>query len=82
MYPLLINFVLLLLSMAEYLYVSQAHLAPNSQTKFDFQNYIKRSLEEDFKVVVGIRWVIVIPTLQIDFQYSFFCTKLCIFVLI
>ncbi|KAL1565983.1 MLO-like protein 6 [Salvia divinorum] len=31
-----------------------AHLAPRSQTKFDFQNYIKRSLEEDFKVVVGI----------------------------
>lgn len=31
-----------------------AHLAPRSQTKFDFQTYIKRSLEEDFKVVVGI----------------------------
>ncbi|KAF9665020.1 hypothetical protein SADUNF_Sadunf16G0078700 [Salix dunnii] len=31
-----------------------AHLAPHSQTKFDFQTYIKRSLEEDFKVVVGI----------------------------
>ncbi|XP_057805467.1 MLO-like protein 6 [Salvia miltiorrhiza] len=31
-----------------------AHLAPRSQTKFDFQKYIKRSLEEDFKVVVGI----------------------------
>ncbi|XP_075506342.1 MLO-like protein 6 [Primulina tabacum] len=31
-----------------------AHLAPHSQTKFDFQKYIKRSLEEDFKVVVGI----------------------------
>lgn len=31
-----------------------AHLAPQSQTNFDFQNYIKRSLEEDFKVVVGI----------------------------
>lgn len=29
-----------------------AHLAPNS--KFDFQKYIKRSLEDDFKVVVGI----------------------------
>ncbi|RXI01301.1 hypothetical protein DVH24_001535 [Malus domestica] len=32
-----------------------AHLAPQSQTKFDFQKYINRSLEEDFKVVVGIR---------------------------
>ncbi|XP_058075077.1 MLO-like protein 6 isoform X2 [Magnolia sinica] len=31
-----------------------AHLAPQSSTKFDFQKYIKRSLEEDFKVVVGI----------------------------
>ncbi|XP_051130577.1 MLO-like protein 6 isoform X2 [Andrographis paniculata] len=31
-----------------------AHLAPQSQTNFDFQNYIKRTLEEDFKVVVGI----------------------------
>ncbi|KAL2507531.1 MLO-like protein 6 [Forsythia ovata] len=31
-----------------------AHLAPQSHTKFDFQKYIKRSLEEDFKVVVGI----------------------------
>ncbi|GAA0155079.1 hypothetical protein Leryth_000672 [Lithospermum erythrorhizon] len=29
-----------------------AHLAPHS--KFDFQKYINRSLEEDFKVVVGI----------------------------
>ncbi|KAL6133372.1 hypothetical protein ACLB2K_065609 [Fragaria x ananassa] len=32
-----------------------AHLAPQSQTKFDFQKYINRSVEEDFKVVVGIR---------------------------
>ncbi|KAL6011066.1 MLO-like protein 6 [Asimina triloba] len=32
-----------------------AHLAPHSATKFDFQKYIKRSLEDDFKVVVGIR---------------------------
>ncbi|KAK1267617.1 MLO-like protein 6 [Acorus gramineus] len=31
-----------------------AHLAPQSATKFDFQKYIKRSLEDDFKVVVGI----------------------------
>nr|ACF82832.1 unknown [Zea mays] len=28
------------------------HLAPG--TKFDFQKYIKRSLEDDFKVIVGI----------------------------
>ncbi|KAF3623838.1 MLO-like protein 2 [Capsicum annuum] len=32
-----------------------AHLAPQSHQKFDFRKYIKRSLEEDFKVVVGIR---------------------------
>ncbi|XP_068667568.1 MLO-like protein 6 [Aristolochia californica] len=31
-----------------------AHLAPQNATKFDFQKYIKRSLEEDFKVVVSI----------------------------
>ncbi|XP_062171812.1 MLO-like protein 6 [Alnus glutinosa] len=31
-----------------------AHLAPQSHQRFNFQKYIKRSLEEDFKVVVGI----------------------------
>ncbi|KAI9076128.1 hypothetical protein K1719_041826 [Acacia pycnantha] len=31
-----------------------AHLSPQSQERFDFRKYIKRSLEEDFKVVVGI----------------------------
>ncbi|RZC70363.1 hypothetical protein C5167_033632 [Papaver somniferum] len=31
-----------------------AHLSPQSSTKFNFQKYINRSLEEDFKVVVGI----------------------------
>ncbi|KAJ4978120.1 hypothetical protein NE237_008900 [Protea cynaroides] len=31
-----------------------AHLAPQSHSKFDFQKYINRSLEEDFKEVVGI----------------------------
>ncbi|XP_042408577.1 MLO-like protein 6 [Zingiber officinale] len=31
-----------------------AHLAPQSSSKFNFQKYIKRSLEEDFTVVVGI----------------------------
>ncbi|OMO71554.1 Mlo-related protein [Corchorus capsularis] len=35
-----------------------AHLAPGNETKFDFQKYIKRSLEEDFKVVVGISPII------------------------
>ncbi|CAL1374313.1 unnamed protein product [Linum trigynum] len=31
-----------------------AHLAPGSQSRFDFQKYVNRSLEDDFKVVVGI----------------------------
>ncbi|XP_038892538.1 MLO-like protein 6 [Benincasa hispida] len=31
-----------------------AHLAPGSEVKFDFHKYISRSLEDDFKVVVGI----------------------------
>ncbi|KAK7380740.1 hypothetical protein VNO78_33257 [Psophocarpus tetragonolobus] len=35
-----------------------AHLAPGSVTRFDFQKYIQRSLEEDFKVVVGISPII------------------------
>ncbi|KAJ9684577.1 hypothetical protein PVL29_016848 [Vitis rotundifolia] len=35
-----------------------AHLAPGSETKFDFRKYIKRSLDEDFKVVVSISPVI------------------------
>ncbi|TYH20864.1 hypothetical protein ES288_A05G462600v1 [Gossypium darwinii] len=35
-----------------------AHLAPANETKFDFQKYIKRSLEDDFKVVVGISPII------------------------
>ncbi|OWM70175.1 hypothetical protein CDL15_Pgr026025 [Punica granatum] len=34
-----------------------AHLAPENETRFDFQKYIHRSLEEDFKVIVGIRSV-------------------------
>ncbi|KAK7279672.1 hypothetical protein RJT34_24728 [Clitoria ternatea] len=43
-----------------------AHLAPGSEAKFDFQKYIKRSLEEDFSVVVGISptiWFFAVLTL-------------------
>ncbi|BAU01712.1 hypothetical protein VIGAN_11099800 [Vigna angularis var. angularis] len=36
----------------------RAHLAPGSDARFDFQKYIERSLEEDFKTVVGISPVI------------------------
>ncbi|CAA0823182.1 MLO-like protein 2, partial [Striga hermonthica] len=39
-----------------------AHLAPQSQANFDFQKYINRSLEEDFKVVVGIRFVYILTS--------------------
>ncbi|KAG4983978.1 hypothetical protein JHK87_028727 [Glycine soja] len=31
-----------------------AHLTPANEAKFDFQNYIKRTLDEDFAAVVGI----------------------------
>ncbi|XP_062216905.1 MLO protein homolog 1-like [Phragmites australis] len=44
-----------------------AHLSPNS--KFDFHKYIKRSLEDDFKVVVGISlplWFVAIFILFLD----------------
>ncbi|XP_012834490.1 PREDICTED: MLO-like protein 6 [Erythranthe guttata] len=34
------------------------HLTPQSQESFNFQKYINRSLEEDFKVIVGISPVI------------------------
>lgn len=43
------------------------HLAPGS--KFNFQKYIKRSLEDDFKVVVGISpvlWASVVTFLFLD----------------
>ncbi|OWM87585.1 hypothetical protein CDL15_Pgr022697 [Punica granatum] len=35
-----------------------AHLPPGNETTFDFQKYINRTLEEDFKVMVGISPVI------------------------
>nr|AAK60567.1 MLo1 protein [Triticum aestivum] len=44
-----------------------AHLSHNS--KFDFHKYIKRSMEDDFKVVVGISlplWCVAILTLFLD----------------
>ncbi|ONK71134.1 uncharacterized protein A4U43_C04F5060 [Asparagus officinalis] len=44
-----------------------AHLSPNS--KFDFHKYIKRSLEDDFKVVVGISfplWLMAIIIMLLD----------------
>eukprot|EP01018_Ginkgo_biloba_P029335 Gb_05044 [translate_table: standard] len=52
-----------------------AHLAPNS--KFDFHKYIKRSLEDDFKVVVGISpplWAFAIIFLLVNVHgwYAYF----------
>ncbi|CAJ1976774.1 unnamed protein product [Sphenostylis stenocarpa] len=43
-----------------------AHLTPASEAKFDFHNYIKRTLDEDFVVVVGISptiWFFAVLTL-------------------
>ncbi|KAF3321093.1 MLO-like protein 10 [Carex littledalei] len=40
-----------------------AHLNPGM--KFNFHKYIKRSLEDDFKVVVGIRYVILLVIVMI-----------------
>ncbi|KAI4384034.1 hypothetical protein MLD38_009806 [Melastoma candidum] len=36
----------------------KAHLPEGSETRFDFRKYIQRSLEDDFKVVVGISPII------------------------
>ncbi|XP_020262248.1 LOW QUALITY PROTEIN: MLO protein homolog 1-like [Asparagus officinalis] len=44
-----------------------AHLSPNS--KFDFHKYIKRSLEYDFKIIVGIsftEWLMAINMMLLD----------------
>ncbi|GJW30083.1 MLO-like protein 6 [Tanacetum coccineum] len=48
-----------------------AHLAPQSQSRFDFQKYIKRSLEKDFKTVVGIRVVFLFVATIYSITYSF-----------
>nr|XP_043609184.1 MLO-like protein 12 isoform X2 [Erigeron canadensis] len=54
-----------------------AHLPVHSQTRFDFQKYINRSLEEDFKTVVGISahiWLFAIAFLLFNTHgwYSYF----------
>ncbi|XP_052180268.1 MLO-like protein 6 [Diospyros lotus] len=54
-----------------------AHLSPHSHTKFNFQKYINRSLEEDFKVVVGISppiWLFAMVFLLLNTHglYSYF----------
>ncbi|XAR72095.1 hypothetical protein NMG60_11018613 [Bertholletia excelsa] len=54
-----------------------AHLTPQSHTGFDFRNYIRKSLEEDFKVVVEISpfiWIFAVLFLLANTHgwYSFF----------
>lgn len=46
-----------------------AHLSTRNNNNFNFQNYIERSLEEDFKAVVGISpimWFLVVILLLLD----------------
>lgn len=46
-----------------------AHLSSTNYNSFNFQNYIQRSLEDDFKVVVGISpfmWLLVVIFLLVD----------------
>ncbi|GLJ39967.1 hypothetical protein SUGI_0817660 [Cryptomeria japonica] len=65
-----------------------AHLAPNS--KFDFQKYIRRSLDDDFKVVVGISpplwaFAVVFLLLNVSGWYAYFWLSfvpLCIVLLV
>ncbi|KAK8697431.1 hypothetical protein V6N13_113580 [Hibiscus sabdariffa] len=47
-----------------------AHLAPNSQTKFDFQKYINRSLDEDFNIIllVGTKLQVIITKMGLRIQ--------------
>ena len=47
----------------------QYHMSPNA--KFNFQQYIKRSLEDDFKVVVGIRYACLFGILPVPNYKSF-----------
>ncbi|KAH7523384.1 hypothetical protein FEM48_Zijuj06G0005200 [Ziziphus jujuba var. spinosa] len=41
-----------------------AHFAPNS--KFDFHKYVKRSMEDDFKVVVGVRMILLLVGTKLE----------------
>ena len=52
----------------------QAHFAPDS--KFNFHMYIKRSLEDDFKVVVGIRSSFLNPYNAMYICFCFLYTEL------
>ncbi|KAK2983441.1 hypothetical protein RJ640_025054 [Escallonia rubra] len=59
-----------------------AHLARQSQINFNFRKYIKRSLEEDFKVVVGISppiWCLAVVFLLANTDVSFYNFNLFIY---
>ena len=70
----------------------QVHLAADAHSSFDFSNYINRSLEEDFKVVVGIRCSFLInklntsvgienmTSLLIAFLFNYFSPPIWLFV--
>ncbi|KAF7113535.1 hypothetical protein RHSIM_RhsimUnG0115000 [Rhododendron simsii] len=47
-----------------------AHLGPQSRTNFDFQKYIKRSLEEDFKIIllIGTKLQVIITKMGLRIQ--------------
>ncbi|KAF7143823.1 hypothetical protein RHSIM_Rhsim05G0183800 [Rhododendron simsii] len=47
-----------------------AHLGPESRTNFDFQQYIKRSLEEDFKIIllIGTKLQVIITKMGLRIQ--------------
>ncbi|XP_076898419.1 MLO-like protein 6 [Bidens hawaiensis] len=52
-----------------------AHLGPQNQSTFDFQKYINRSLEKDFKTVVGISppiWFFAIAFLLLNTHGEFY----------
>ncbi|KAK7380741.1 hypothetical protein VNO78_33258 [Psophocarpus tetragonolobus] len=62
-----------------------AHLAPGSDARFDFQKYIKRSLDEDFKVVVGINPIIwffavlfLLTNTHVGAKLQMIITKMCL----
>ncbi|KAF7142427.1 hypothetical protein RHSIM_Rhsim05G0183500 [Rhododendron simsii] len=47
-----------------------AHFGPESRTNFDFQKYIKRSLEEDFKIIllIGTKLQVIITKMGLRIQ--------------
>ncbi|KAJ9540452.1 hypothetical protein OSB04_026958 [Centaurea solstitialis] len=65
---------------------AKAHLAPESHSRFDFQKYINRSLDEDLKVVVSIRyppiWLFAVAFLVFNTHASLFLPNIALFLII